>query len=80
MTADLDNLVLGHLRASHEPIREFALYDRVAADVDAHVAPEVFVETMERLMTGGRVHVTFDRDSSQRDPEPFSPRYYRVME
>ena len=80
MTLALDTLVLSHLRAAHEPIREFALYDRVAADLGEHVAPEAFVDAMERLMTGGHVHVSFDHESPQRDPEPFSPRYYRVTE
>jgi hypothetical protein len=80
MSTNLESLALTHLRAAHEPIREFALYDRVVADLGEHIPPETFVETMERLMTEGYVHVSFERDSAQRDPEPFSPRYYRVTD
>ena len=39
-----------------------------------------FVDAMERLMTAGRVHVIVDRDSFRRDPDPFQPRYYRLVE
>jgi len=80
MTDELETLALSHLRASHEPLREFALYDRVAADAGGTVSPSDFVDAMERLMTAGRVHVIADRDPFRRDPEPFQPRYYRVVE
>ena len=80
MTFDLESLALTHLRAANAPIREFALYDRVAADVGDHVSPEAFVDAMEHLMTDGRVHVIIDHESTRPDPEPFSPRYYRLLE
>ncbi len=80
MTHELESLALNHLRESHEPLREFTLYDRVAADIDGDVAPDAFVDAMERLMTAGRVHVIADRDSFRPDPAPFQPRYYRLVE
>ena len=80
MTDDLERVVLLHLRDAHEPVREFALYDRVAADLDAAVTPDQFVDAMERLMTAGRVHVIVDRDAFRPDPPPFQPRFYRLME
>ncbi len=80
MTHELEILALNHLRQSHEPVREFALYDRVAADAPGDITPNAFVDAMERLMTAGRVHVIADRDSFRRDPEPFQPRYYRLVE
>jgi hypothetical protein len=80
VTHELETLALSHLRTSHEPVREFALYDRVAADADGSVSPHAFVDAMERLMTAGRVHVIADRDSFRPDPDPFQPRYYRLVE
>jgi hypothetical protein len=80
MTDELETLALSHLRTSHEPVREFALYDRVAADAAGTVSPHAFVDAMERLMTAGRVHVIADRDSFRPDPAPFQPRYYRLVE
>jgi hypothetical protein len=80
MTHELETLALNHLRESHEPVREYALYDRVAADAAGDVTPDAFVDAMERLMTAGRVHVIADRDSFRPDPTPFQPRYYRLVE
>lgn len=80
MTQELETLALSHLRQSNEPLREFALYDRVAADAAGNVTPSEFVDAMERLMTAGRVHVIADRDAFRPDPVPFQPRYYRLVE
>ena len=80
MNHELETLAVSHLRESNEPVREFALYDRVAADAAGDVSPNAFVGAMERLMTAGRVHVIADRDSFRRDPVPFQPRYYRLVE
>jgi hypothetical protein len=80
MTDDIERSVLDHLRTSREPLREFALYDRVAGDLGGDLSPDTFVSSMERLMTSGRVHVIADRDSLRQDPAPFQPRYYRVVE
>jgi hypothetical protein len=79
VTHELETLALSHLRTSHEPVREFALYDRVAADAVGSVSPNAFVDAMERLMTAGKVHVIADRDSFRPDPEGFQPRYYRLV-
>jgi hypothetical protein len=80
MSHDLEDCVLQHLRVSNEPLREFALYDRVAGDLGTGVTPDQFVDAMERLMTAGRVHVIADRDAFRPDPAPFQPRYYRLVE
>jgi hypothetical protein len=80
MSEDLERAVLEHLRGANEPVREFALYDRVAADLGQAVTPDLFIDAMERLMTAGRVHVIADRDAFRPDPAPFQPRYYRLME
>lgn len=80
MSEALESCVLEHLRASHEPLREFSLYDRVAADLGADVTPDRFITAMERLMTTGRVHVIADTDAFRPDPAPFQPRYYRLVE
>ncbi len=80
MSDDLERTVLAHLRSAHEPVREFALYDRVVADLGEAITPDHFVDAMERLMTAGRVHVIVDRDAFRPDPAPFQPRFYRLME
>jgi hypothetical protein len=69
-----------HLRAAHAPIREYALFDRVQADVGPELSPHTFLDVMERLMTHGHVHMSIEHDALATDPEPFSPRYYRVTE
>lgn len=80
MTHDLEQLALVHLRAAREPVREFVLYDRVAAACERPVSADAFVVAMDRLMTDGRVHVIADHEPMGRDPAPFSPRYYRIVE
>ena len=80
MSEAVESCVLEHLRASHEPVREFSLYDRVAADLGAQVTPDRFIDALERLMTTGRVHVIADTDAVRPDPAPFQPRYYRLVE
>ncbi len=63
------------LREAGEPVREAVLYERLTArGVD--VAPDAFIATLERLATGGRLRVSFEHDSTARDPEPFEPRFW----
>ena len=67
-----------HLRASGEPVREAFLYERVRADgVDA--SPDDFVAVLVRLEVEGRVHMDPVHDEV-RDPEPFAPRFWRIIE
>jgi hypothetical protein len=79
MSHEVARLALVHLRTAHEPLREAVLYDRISTDLNGAVTPDAFVETMERLMTQGHVHVISDREPTQSDPVPFSPRYYRIV-
>lgn len=66
------------LRDSGEPVREAALYERVLVrGVD--VAPAAFIAVLERLAAEGHVRVSFEHDSTARDPEPFEPRFWTVV-
>ena len=66
------------LRDSGEPVREAALYERVTARGVVVEAP-AFVAVLERLATEGHVRVSFEHDSTARDPEPFEPRFWSVV-
>jgi hypothetical protein len=66
------------LRDSGEPVREAALYERVTAR-GVEVAPPAFVAVLERLATEGHVRVSFEHDSTVRDPEPFEPRFWSLV-
>jgi hypothetical protein len=67
-----------HLRRAREPVREAALYERVRADV-SDVAPEELIGILEMLAARGRLHVAVEHDLPARDPEPFEPRFWRVV-
>ena len=74
----VEGATLEVLRESGEPVRESALYERVSArgvDID----PEAFVGILERLGAEGHLRVSFERDSTTRDPEPFEPRFWTVV-
>lgn len=71
----VDAITLEVLREAREPVREAVLHERVTArGVD--VAPAAFIAVLERLATDGRLRVSFEHDSTARDPEPFEPRYW----
>lgn len=74
----LETEILEALRRAGEPVREAALYERVVArGFDA--TPEHFLAAAARLETLGHLHLTVDHDTPARDPEPFEPRYLRVV-
>ncbi|MBM3665674.1 MAG: hypothetical protein FJW92_07770 [Actinobacteria bacterium] len=66
------------LRASGEPVREAFLYERVRADGVA-VSPEDFVAVLVRLEVEGHVRIDPVHDEV-RDPEPFAPRFWRIID
>lgn len=68
----------GHLRHSGEPVREAVLFERVRGDVP-DLAPEELLGALEGLAARGRLHVTVEHDWPARDPEPFEPRFWRVV-
>ena len=74
----IDEITLNVLRDSGEPVRESALYERVGTH-GADIAPEAFIGVLERLATEGHLRVSFERDSTARDPEPFEPRFWSVV-
>jgi hypothetical protein len=79
MTDTVATSVMQHLRASGEPVRESVLYERVARDTAATPTPEEFLARLEHLMVQGHLAVTVEHDMPVRDPEPFGPRYYRLL-
>ena len=74
----LETEILEALRRAGEPVREAALYERViAAGLDA--TPEHFLAATARLETLGYLQLSFDHETPAHDPEPFEPRYLRVV-
>ena len=75
---DLENAIMETLRRAGEPVREAVLFERVT--VGGHPTdPESFLAEVARLETLGHLHVAFDHETPARDPEPFEPRYLRVI-
>jgi hypothetical protein len=75
----LEALVLELLRAAGEPVREAVLYERVRAH-GSDAGPELLLAVLERLATLGHLHVAVEHELPARDPEPFQPRFWRVLE
>ena len=74
----LGNAILDALRRAGEPVREAVLFERIrGGGID--VAPEPFLAEVARLETLGHLHLTVDHDTPAHDPEPFEPRYLRVV-
>ena len=74
----IEDAVLRHLRASGEPVREAFLFERVRAD-GVDVDGEAFTAVLMRMEVEGHVHVDPARDEV-RDPQPFQPRFWRVIQ
>ena len=74
----IEDAVLRHLRAAGEPVREAFLFERVRAD-GVGVDGEGFIAVLMRMEVEGHVHVDPARDEV-RDPTPFQPRFWRVIE
>ncbi len=75
---EIEAAIERHLRASGEPVREAFLFERVKAD-GIDVAPDDFVAVLVRLEVEGHVHMDPVHDEV-RDPEPFAPRFWRIIE
>ncbi len=74
----LETAILEALRRAGEPVREAALYERVIAE-GLEATPGHFLAAAARLETLGHLHLTVDHDTPAHDPEPFQPRYLRVV-
>lgn len=74
----IEDAVLRHLRASGEPVREAFLFERVLAD-GVDVDGDGFIAVLMRMEVEGHVHVDPARDEV-RDPAPFQPRFWRVIQ
>ncbi len=74
----IEDAVLRHLRASGEPVREAFLFERVRAD-GVDVDGDGFIAVLMRMEVEGHVHVDPARDEV-RDPVPFQPRFWRVIQ
>jgi hypothetical protein len=60
-------------------VREAVLYERVLAH-GCDAGPELFLAALERLATFGHLHVAVDHELPARDPAPFQPRFWHVIE
>ena len=75
---EIEAAIERHLRASGEPVREAFLYERVRGD-GVDVTGDDFIAVLVRLEVQGRVHVDPVHDEV-RDPAPFEPRFWRIIE
>ncbi|MFM8826392.1 MAG: hypothetical protein ACKORG_06785 [Actinomycetota bacterium] len=67
-----------HLRASGEPVREAFLYERVRSD-GVDIGGDDFIALLLRLEVQGHMHMDPVHDEV-RDPAPFEPRFWRIIE
>jgi len=71
--------VMAALRRAGEPVRESVLFERVR-DGHGDLSADAFLAVLERLGTLGHLHVRVEHDLPARDPAPFQPRYWHVVE
>jgi hypothetical protein len=71
--------IMERLRAAGEPVREAVLYERVRGE-GSDMSPDLFLAALERLATTGHLHVAVEHDLPARDPAPFQPRMWYVVE
>jgi hypothetical protein len=74
----LETAILEALRRAGEPVREASLYERVRGG-GLDVTPDAFLAATARLEALGNLHLTVDHEKPKGDPEPFQPRYLRVI-
>ena len=70
--------ITAHLRASGEPVREAFLFERVRGD-GVDIAADGFIAVLLRLEVEGHLHMDPVHDQV-RDPEPFEPRFWRIVD
>lgn len=75
---EIEAAIEQHLRASGEPVREAFLYERVRAD-GIDMPGQEFIDVLMRLEVEGHVHMDPVHDEL-RDPAPFEPRFWRIIE
>ena len=75
--ATLHAAIISHLRSADEPVREAYLYERVGGD--ALASPDLFLDALVRLEVEGHVHVDPVHDVVK-DPAPFQPRFWRIID
>lgn len=74
---ELHAKIIEHLRASGEPVREAFLYERVGGPGAS--SPGHFIDALMRLEVEGHIHMDPVHDE-RRDPPPFQPRFWRVID
>ena len=75
----VERRIVETLRAARGPLRESALHGRL--NERAPLDPDLMIAALERLATTGHVRVGFRHDGpTLRDPAPFAPRYWRLIE
>ena len=74
----IGELIEDLLRRAGEPVREAVLYERAHARLP-DLTPSELLEVLEALAVRGNVNVTVERDLPAHDPEPFEPRFWRVI-
>ena len=72
--------IVAALRDAGEPVREAALFERVARRLPAGPTPEHFVATLAHLAVEHHVAIATDHEPPRvPDPAPFEGRYYRLL-
>ncbi|WP_217915137.1 hypothetical protein [Miltoncostaea marina] len=76
---DVEATLVELLRRAGGPVREAALYERARSRHDG-LSAALYLAALERLATLGHLHVAVEHDFRANDPEPFGPRFWRVVE
>ena len=76
----LRDAIVAALRDAGEPVREAALFERVAQRLPSGPTPEHFVATLAHLAVEHHVAIATDHEPPRvPDPAPFEGRYYRLL-
>ena len=77
---ELREAIIDALRSAQEPVREAALYERIATRVADGPSEEHFLDTAAHLAVEGHLTIVLDHEESgYRDPAPFLARFYRLV-
>jgi adenylosuccinate lyase len=76
----LRDAIMAALRDAGEPVREAALFERVARRLPSTPTPGHFVQTLAHLAVEHHVAIAIDHEPPRLpDPAPFEGRYYRLL-
>ncbi len=76
----LRGAIIAALRAAGEPVREAALYERIAVQVVEPPTPKHFIATLTHLAVEHHIAIVPDHEPPPTpDPSPFERRYYRLI-